>query len=76
MKVSSNNHKKYIRFWKHTAGFNDLAAGILIARLAKANLVTGTKFDIKLKSLNQKINSNKTKHVLHENELQKLKTFD
>ena len=55
---------------------NDLAAGVFIARLAKANLLTGKKFDIKLKRLNQKLNSNKTKHVLLENELQKLKAFD
>ena len=35
-----------------------------------------TNFDDKLKSLNQKINSNKTKHLLVENELKKLQTFD
>ena len=32
------------------------------ARLKQANLVTKTDFDDELKSLNQKINSNKTKH--------------
>ena len=35
-----------------------------------------TDFDDKLKSLNEKINSNKAKHVLVENELKKLQTFD
>ena len=35
-----------------------------------------TVFDDKLKSLNQKVNSNKTKHLLVENELKKLETFD
>ena len=45
-------------------------------RLAQANLVTKTDFDAKLLSLNRKITSNKTKHVLVENELKKLKTFD
>ena len=35
-----------------------------------------TDFDDKLKSLNQKLNSNKTKHLLVENELKKLETFD
>ena len=35
-----------------------------------------TDFDDKLKSLNQKINSNKSKHLLVENQLKKLKTFD
>ena len=35
-----------------------------------------TDFDAKLSSLNRKITSNKTKHVLVGNELKKLKTFD
>ena len=35
-----------------------------------------TDFDAKLLSLNRKFTSNKTKHVLVENELNKLKTFD
>ena len=35
-----------------------------------------TDFDDKLKSLNQKVHSNKTKHLLVENELKKLETFD
>ena len=38
--------------------------------------MTKTDFDAKLSSLNRKITSNKTKHVLVENELNKLKTFD
>ena len=45
-------------------------------RLAQANLVTKTDFDAKLLSLNRKMSSNKAKHVLVENELKKLKTFD
>ena len=36
------------------------------------SLVTKTDFDDKLKNLNQKINSTKTKHLLVENELKKL----
>ena len=39
-------------------------------------MVTKTDFDAKLLSLNKKITSNKTKHVLVEKELNKLKTFD
>ena len=39
-------------------------------------MVTKTDFDAKLSSLNRKITSNKTKHLLVENELKKLKTFD
>ena len=38
--------------------------------------MTETDFDPKLASLNRKITSNKAKHVLVENELKKLKTFD
>ena len=46
------------------------------ARLAQANLITKTDFNAKLSSLNRKITSNKSKHLLVENELKKLKTFD
>ena len=45
-------------------------------RLAQANLITKTDFDAKLSSLNRKITQNKSKHLLVENELNKLKTFD
>ena len=38
--------------------------------------MTKTDFDAKLSSLNRKITANKTKHLLVENELNKLKTFD
>ena len=38
--------------------------------------MTKTDFDAKLSSLKRKITSNKTKHILVENELNKLKTFD
>ena len=46
------------------------------ARLAQANLIAKTDFDAKLSSLNGKITSNKSKHLLIESELKKLKTFD
>ena len=39
-------------------------------------MVPKTDFDVKLSSLNRKTTSNKAKHVLVENELDKLKTFD
>ena len=45
-------------------------------RLAHANLVRKRDFDTKLKRLNQKINSNKTKHLLVKNVLEKLQTFN
>ena len=66
------DHDKYIT----TPEFNTLAVDVFNAKLKQANLVTKTDFDDKLKSLNQKINSNKTEHLLVENELKKLKTFD
>ena len=59
----------------NTSDFNKLAVDVFNARLAQANLVTKTDSDAKLSSLNRKIISNKTKHVLVENELNNLKTF-
>ena len=56
--------------------FNKLAADVFNARLAQANLITKTEFDSKLSSLNRKITKNKTDHLLVENELKKLQTFD
>ena len=46
------------------------------AGLTQANFVRNPNFDNKLKSLNKKINSNKTKHLFLENEFKKLQTFD
>ena len=71
-KLTDHNHDKYIT----TPEFNTLAASVFNARLAQANLITKTDFNAKLSSLNRKIDSNKTKHLLVENELKKLKTFD
>ena len=44
--------------------------------MAEANLVAKTGFDDNLRSLNQKVKSNKTKHLLVENELKKIQKFD
>ena len=71
-KLTDHNHDKYIT----TPEFNTLAADVFNARLAQANLITKTDFDAKLSSLNRKITANKSKHLLVENELKKLKTFD
>ena len=71
-KVADNNDDKNI----NTPQFNNFTADIFAARLAQANLITKTDFDIKLTSFNNKINSNKTKHLLVENEFKKLETFD
>ena len=53
-----------------------MAADVFNARLAQANLTTKIDFDAKLSSLNRKITANKTKHLLVEKELKKLKTSD
>ena len=68
-KLNNHNHDKYI----DTQEFNKLAADVFNARLAQANLITKTDFDA---NLNRKITNNKSKHLLVENELNKLKTFD
>ena len=59
-----------------TAVLNMFTAEAFDERIKQANLATVTEFDTKLKSLNQKINENKTRHLLVEIELNKLKTFD
>ena len=71
-KLNNHNHDKYIT----TPEFNTLAADAFNARLPRANLVTKADFDAKLSSFNRKITSNKTRHILVEIELKKLKTFD
>ena len=53
-----------------------MAVSAFNARLSQTNLITKTDFDAKLSSLNRKITSNKSKHLLVANELKKLKTFD
>ena len=71
-KLTTHNHDKYIT----TPEFNTLAAYVFNERLVQANLKTKTDFDAKLSSLNKKITSSKSKHLLVEkNELKKLKTF-
>ena len=71
-KITDQSHDKYIT----TPEFNKLTEENLAAKLALANLVTETDFDDKLIKLNRKITSNKTKHLLVENQLKKFKTFD
>ena len=71
-KLNNHNHDKYI----DTPEFNKLVTDVFNARLAQANLITKTDFDVKLMNLNRKITQNKTKHLLVENELNNLETFD
>ena len=70
--VTDHDHDKYIT----TSEFNKRTTENFKARLAQANLVTKTDFDAKLTSVDRKINSTKTKHLLVENSLKKLNTFD
>ena len=70
--LNNHNHDKYI----DTSEFNKIAADVFNARIAQGNLIAKKDFDAKLSSLNKKITQNKTKHVLAENELNNLKTFD
>ena len=71
-KLIDHTHYKYIT----TPECKILTAEVLDARLARANLVTQTDFHTMLTTINQKITSNKTKKLLVENGLKKLKTFD
>ena len=71
-KINDHDHDKYIT----APEFTTLAARIFNTRLAQANLITKTDFDTRLQSLNKRITSNKTKHLLIENELKKLENFD
>ena len=56
--------------------FNKLAADVFIARLPQADLVTKTDFDAKLSRVNRENTENKTKNLLVQSKLNKLKTFD
>ena len=76
-KTNDHDHAKYIT----TQEFHKLTAGNFTARLAQTNLaskddianfVKKTDFDDKLKTLNKNVTSNKTNHVLVENELNEL----
>ena len=71
-KVNDHNHDKCIA----APEFNTMAADVFKPRLARANLVTKTDFDTQLKKVSDRVTSNKVKHLITENELKKLKTFD
>ena len=53
-----------------------LAGDVFNVRLAQSRLITKTDFDAKLSRINRKITKSKSKNLLVENELNKLKTFD
>ena len=70
-KTTDQNHDKHIT----TPEFNTMSADVFNARLAQTNVITKTDFDAKLSGLNKKITSNKTKHLLVENELKNQKNL-
>ena len=53
-----------------------MAENAFNVRLTQANVITKTDFEAKLSVLIKKITTNKTKHLLVENELKKLEKFD
>ena len=53
-----------------------MAADVFNARLAQANLITKPDFHAKLSRINKKNTENKSKYLLVETKLNKLKTFD
>ena len=71
-KITDQNNDTYIT----TPEFNNLKAAVFTARLAQENLVIKTDFDTKLQDISKRITSNKTKHTVVENELNKLQQFD
>ena len=71
-KITNHDHDRYIT----TPECNILSVSVFNVRLAQANLITKTDFDAKLSSFHRKNISNKSKHLLVENQLKKLKTFD
>ena len=71
-KLNNHTHDKYI----DTLEFNKLAVDVFNARLAQANLVTKTDFYDKLSNFNRKITKKNPDHLLVQNELNKLKTFE
>ena len=71
-KLTDHEHDEYIA----TPQFNKLTANVFNARLIQANVIRKTDFDTNMSSLNRKITKNKSKHLLIENELNQLKTFD
>ena len=72
MKIRDHDHNKYIT----TQEFNTLTADNFAVRLAQTKLATKddeeADLDNKVKNINEKATSNKTKHVLVENELDEL----
>ena len=71
-KITDHNHGKYIT----TPEFNTMAASTFNARLAaQTDLMRKLEFYFKLKCFSNRFTKNKTKHLLVENKLRKLKAL-
>ena len=71
-KINNHNHDEYIT----NPEFNILTTENFQARLKQANLISKTDLVTELKKNSDRVTKNKSKHLLVENELKKLKTFD
>ena len=72
-KVNVHNYDKYIT----TPEFNTMAATVFNAILAaQTDLTRKPEFDAKLWGISDRVTKNKTKHLLVENELKRLKRLD
>ena len=72
-KITDHDHEKYIT----TPEFNTMAASTFNAILAaQTDLIRKPEFDAKLKSVSDRVTLNKSKHLLVENELEKLEKID
>ena len=72
-KITDHSHGKYIT----TPEFNTMTATVFNVRLAgQTDLIKKPDFDAKLKAISDRVTKNKSKDILLDNELKKLKTFD
>ena len=72
-KITDYGHDKCIT----TPEFNAMAASTFNTRLAtQTDLIRKPEFDVKLKSIGDRVTLNKSKHSLVENELKTLEKFD
>ena len=72
-KITDHDHDKYVT----TPEFNTMTASTFNTRLAaQADLIRKPEFCAKLKDISDRVTKNKTKHLLVEYELKKLKTLD
>ena len=67
--MKKTNYDTKISEIENKAGDHNHGKYITTPEFLVLNLVTKTYFDAKLQSLNRKINTNKTKHLLVENEI-------